>query len=303
MPTVYASMAAAALAGALALASGVGDGRWALAGGLAVVQVVFAYGVIRATSQQAVRVVAGLAVGAGIGALVWTALDETAELAPVASVLGPTLVVAIIAQLSRRHGRPALNVSLALSVAACALILMLVLWLALHEANRGVHSVGLGLLGVGVVCLAETAPRRFRAARRVVGVVIAAVGAGAVVMLVGNMDNDVPPVSGVVVAAFAGLMAAVAFAVVDRLAGDVPSESEPVAVPVPHRTPHDQGGQSGEMPDAMMAAADETVDNVLAPSAYSAAPHVRAAVFPLRIALPFISAAPVVYVLGRVFVS
>ncbi|WP_199521210.1 hypothetical protein, partial [Jiangella anatolica] len=172
-----------------------------------------------------------------------------------------------------------LTSSLALSVTACVLAVLPVAWLALRESVDGEYPVGLALLGVGAVGLAESLPVS-RAVRRLIGVLLAALGAGALVLTTDWVGEAVPAVSAVVVATFAALLAAVAFAAVDRLADEFSPRSEPVAVRV--------GGD----PAAGTGAAE-----VAAP------PRGAAAFLPLRVSLPFIAAAPVAYVLGRIFVS
>jgi hypothetical protein len=137
-----------------------------------------------------------------------------------AIIVVPILVLAIIVQLMRRGGRERLTASLSLVVSACVLAMVAVTWMPLRFAPEGAHSVGLALLGVGVVSLGELIPMS-RALRRVLGVIGASVGGALVVLLVDDVAVAVPAVSGVVVAAFAGLMAAAAYAIVDRLAEGV----------------------------------------------------------------------------------
>lgn len=299
MPSIRASLAVAALAGVLALASASGSAL--LAGGVALVVLLFTLGAVSAAGVHSARWAGVVALAAGGGALAWTYLEETSDLTPIAALLAPTIVASIVVQLWRRDGRPRLTASLAYSVSACVLAVLPVGWLALQESTDGRYSVGLALLGIGAVGLAEAFPVS-RAGRRFGGVLVAALAAGALVMWVriDQVGETVPAVSAVVVATFGGLMAAIAFAVVDRLEDElatapvpVPSRVAPVSVDAPSSGPpsvQQVGAEPGDVPVA------GEVDG-------EAAPRGAAAFVPLRISLPFVAAAPVAYVLGRIFVS
>ncbi|TDD69500.1 hypothetical protein E1262_12715 [Jiangella aurantiaca] len=280
MPSVHASLAVVALAGVLALASA--SGSTLLAGGIALVIVIFTLGGVAAARAGAARWSAGIALVAGLGALGWTWSEGGSDLTPMAALLGPTLVASIVVQLLRRDGRSGLTTSLAVAVTACVLAVLPVAWLALRESADGEYPVGLALLGVGAVGLAESVPMS-RAVRRLVGVLLAALGAGALVLTTDWVGDAVPAVSAVVVATFAGLLAAVAFAAVDRLADEFTPRPEPVPLRV--------GGAA--------VAATGTGDG----AEVTAVPRGATAFLPLRVSLPFIAAAPVVYVLGRIFVG
>jgi hypothetical protein len=244
------SLLSAALVAVLALAAGLG--RPFLGAGVVAVQVLFTLGGVRPAAVPAAKVGAWLALLVSVGALVWLVADDTSELWPVATFLGPALVVAFLIQLGRRDGRPALATSLTLTVAACALALLPVAWVALRGAEGGVHAVWLGLLGVGVVGLFELLPAPV-AVRRSFGVLVAGALA-ATVVATGVVTAVMPAVGGVVVTTFAALTAAAAVAAVDRVAEEVGD------------------GESG-------------------------------VVAPLRLTLPVVVAAPVVYVLGRVLLG
>ncbi|SDT73101.1 hypothetical protein SAMN04515669_6821 [Jiangella sp. DSM 45060] len=280
VPSVHASLAVAALAGVLALASASGSSL--LAGGLALVILIFTLGGVAAARAGAARWSAGIALAAGLGALGWTWTEGGSDLTPMAAVLGPTLVASIVVQLLRRDGRAGLTTSLALSVTACVLAVLPVAWLALRESGDGEYPVGLALLGVGAVGLAESLPVS-RAVRRLIGVLLAALGAGALVLTTDWVGDAVPAVSAVVVATFAGLLAAVAFAAVDRLADEFTPQPQPVAVQVGAAAPAETGTGDG--------------------AEVAAVPRGAGAFLPLRVSLPFIAAAPVAYVLGRIFVG
>ncbi|SDU11239.1 hypothetical protein SAMN04488563_0138 [Jiangella alkaliphila] len=284
VPSVHASLAVAALAGVLALASA--SGSTLLAGGLALVIVIFTLGGVAAARAGAARWSAGIALMAGLGALGWTWSEGSSDLTPMAALLGPTLVASIVVQLLRRDGRAGLTTSLALSVTACVLAVLPVALLALRESHDGEYPVGLALLGVGAVGLAESLPMS-RAVGRLVGVLLAALGAGALVLTTDWVSEAVPAVSAVVVATFAGLLAAVAFAAVDRLADEFTPQPAPVAVRVGGDPAAGPGAEAGPGAGAEPAPL----------------PRGASAFLPLRVSLPFVAAAPVAYVLGRIFVS
>lgn len=280
VPSLQASLAVAALAGVLALASASGSAL--LAGGLALVILIFTLGAVAAARLHSARWSAMVALAAAVGALGWTWAEETSDLTPMAALLAPTLVLSIVVQLLRRDGRAGLTTSLSVAVTASVLAVLPVTWLALRESSDGQYPVGLALLGVGAVGLTESLPLS-RAVRRLVGVLVAALGAGALVLTTDWVGDAVPAVSSVVVATFAGLMAAVAFAAVDRLADEYTPRPQPVAVTV--------------------GAPDGTQVGPVDGAEASAVPRGAAAFLPLRVSLPFIAAAPAAYVLGRIFVG
>ncbi|WP_157552638.1 hypothetical protein [Jiangella gansuensis] len=286
MPSLQASLAVAALSGVLALASA--SGSTLLAGGVALVVLIFTLGAVSAARVPAARWSAAVAVAAAGGALAWTWADETSDLTPIAALLAPTLLVSIVVQLLRQDGRARLTASLAYSVTACVLAVLPVCWLALHASPDGHYAVALALLGVGAVGLTEVVPIS-RAVRRLIGVLVAAVGTGVLVLTTGWVSEAVPAVSAVVVATFAGLMAAVSFAAVDRLA----EEFRPQPVPVSVSVGEPAGADDGSSDPGDGVAAD--------PGA--ALPRGAAAFLPLRVSLPFVAAAPAAYVLGRIFVG
>ena len=208
------SVLSAALVAVLAIAAAVG--RPLLGAGVAVVQVVFTLGGVRPAAVPAVRAGAWLALVVSVSASVWLVVGDPSEMWPVAALLGPALVVAVMIQLIRRDGRHALTTSLTVTVAACALALLPVGWLALRGAEGGVHAVWLGLLGVGVVGLAELLPAP-AALRRSLAVVFAGALAAALVSVADGVAAAVPAVGGVVVTTFAALTAVTAVAAVDRV--------------------------------------------------------------------------------------
>ena len=106
-------------------------------------QVVFTLGGVRPAAVPAARPGAWLALVVSIGASVWVIVGDPSELWPVAALLGPAVVAAVMIQLARRGGRQALTASLTMTVAACALALLPVAWVALVGAEGGVHAVWL----------------------------------------------------------------------------------------------------------------------------------------------------------------
>lgn len=254
------SLLAAGLIAVLAVGSAAGG--MFLAGGVLIAQVIFLMGAVRLAPVPAANAAAWLALVVGVGATGWTAWAELPGLAPVAALLGPALVLAVVIQLFRRDGRPQLTASLTLTVAACVLAVLPVAWIGLRYAEGGGHAVALGLLGAGVAVLAD-ALRVSAMLRRLLAVLVAAAGATGLVMGLEGFAS-VPAVSAVAVAAFGAVMAIVALAVVDILADE---------------SYHKQSEVVGEQA------------------------HMAIAVTPLRIAMPIVIAAPVVYVLGRILVE
>lgn len=315
MPSVHASFAVAALAGVLALASAAGSS--ALVGGVALLIVFFALGAVRAAGIPAARWAGGVALLAGAGALGWTYVDRTSDLTPMSALLAPTIAAAVVVQLLRHDGRGGLTSSLTVTVTSCVLAVLPVSWVALREAVDGAHSVGLALLGVGAVGLMDALPLS-RAVRRVVGVLVAAVAAGVLVMTVEQIADAVPAVSAVVVTAFAGVMAAIAFAVADRLAEETTSSPATVpdgdaeavvysagAVAGDEARVSQADGEADREPSARGAEAGEPSESSQSTPAVTGAVRATgiAALLPLRVTLPFVAAAPAAYVLGRIFVG
>lgn len=187
-----------------------------LAAAVIIVQVVFTLGGVWSSSAHEARSAAWLALVVAAAASVWTVYEGTSGMRPAAALLGPALVGAVAIQLLRRDGRPELTRSLTLTVAACTLAVLPVAWVALREADDGVYAVGLGLLGVGIVGLAEGVPLPV-AIRRALAVLAAGGLAAGVVLLVGPVAAEVPAVGAVVVATFAALTAVTALAAVDRI--------------------------------------------------------------------------------------
>ena len=225
---VMPSALSAALVAVLALAAAVG--RPLLGAGVAVVQVVFTLGGVRPAAVPAARAGAWLALVVSLGASAWTLLTDPNGMWPVAVLLGPALVAAMAIQLGRHDGRQAMTMSLTMTVAACALAVLPVAWLALRSVEGGVHAVWLGLLGVGVVGLAELLPLPVAVRRSVAILLAAAVAAG--LMLVAGVAAAVPTVGGVVVGAAAALSAVIAVTAVDRVAVEARGNTAGVLAPL-----------------------------------------------------------------------
>ncbi|HSK27915.1 MAG TPA: hypothetical protein VK894_13475 [Jiangellales bacterium] len=260
-----AALIAAGLAGVLVLATVVGAPL--LAAGVAVVVLVLTWGAIRPAEVPGSGRAAGLALVVGLGGLAGLIVQDGPDLGPLTAVLGPSLVVAIALQVARRDGRPRLTASLTLAVTACALALLPATWVALRASVDGQASVLVGLTGVGVACLLEGLPGS-RAMVRTLSVLVAG-GSGALLSLTVLAVRDAaPPLNAVTLATFAAVATAAANAAVDRIAAEA-------------RVPAGAGGPSLSVePGAFLAA-----------------------VLPLRVSLPFVVAAPVTYVLGRILVG
>lgn len=286
VPSARAPLVTAALVGVLALASAAGD--LTLAAGVAVVQMYFALGVVRASVSASARLAALLALSAGLGGVIWTQFDETPDLTPMVGVLGPVMLIAFVIQMTRRDGRAGLTRDLSFTVAASVLTVLPVAWLSLRASDEGAYSVALSLLGIGLVSLAEALPVS-RTLRRVLGVLLAGAAAAGAVMLIGSVSDAVPPVSGVALSAFSAVMAAIAFAVVDRVSDELVPRRGTAPVTVPEDTIAE--GESWHFTDP-----DEPV-RPAGPLPGSSA------LFPLAVTLPLIAAAPVAYVLGRLLVG
>ncbi|MGH8825036.1 MAG: hypothetical protein ACRDVN_11220 [Jiangellaceae bacterium] len=194
-------------------------GRPLLAAAVIIVQAQFTLGGVRSSSVHEARPAGWLALAVAVAASVWTVADGTASMRPVAALLGPALLAGVAIQLVRRDGRPGLTASLTLTVAACALGVLPVAWIALRSADSGVYAIGLGLLGVGAVGLAEGLPLPV-AVRRALAVLVAGGLAAGLVLLFADVAAAVPAVGAVVVAALTALTAVTALAAVDRIGAE-----------------------------------------------------------------------------------
>lgn len=332
MPMVRGPLLSAAVAAALALVSVAG--RMVLAAGLGIVILLFTLGGAAASGLPTARRVSWLAAVAGIGALAWAVVDGRPDLTPLAATVGPAFVVVIAAQLARRDGRRRLTASLTFAVVTVAFAVVPVMWLALRHASGGPTAVLFGLLGVCAVSLAEAVPVS-RSGRRLAGIIVASGTATAVSVLAEGASGSVPPVSAVVLTAFAGALTAASFAAIDRLAVDIERDVpalDPITEPVPspvldHRpilvteppgveppAPDTSGPDAASVQDAQdqtavgSGPAGESRAAGEAPAGLSDAAALPglaglAALVPLRITLPVIVTAPAVYVLGRIFVG
>lgn len=148
-----AALLASALAGALVAASL--GGTYSLAAGVAVVQVLLLFGLVRSADVPAGRVsallalVAGLASGAAVVLTANGAFDG-AVLEPVLIAQGAGFVALVVVQLARRDGRDRLTASLTFGVTALLLTSAAVGWLALGGDTVGEAMLLLGLTGVAV---------------------------------------------------------------------------------------------------------------------------------------------------------
>jgi hypothetical protein len=261
-----AALLAAGLAGVLVLATLVGTPL--LAAGAAVVVVVLTLGAVRPAEVPGSGRAAGLALVVGVAGLVALAVDDSADAGALAAVLGPSLVAAIALQIARRDGRPRLTASLTLAVTACVLALLPAMWVALRESVDGRASVLVGLTGVAVATLVEGLPGS-RAMVRTVAVLAAGASGALLSFAVMTVRDAAPPLNAVVLATFAAVATAAANASVDRIAAEA----------------------------RVVVARDAPPTSYVEPGAF------LAAVLPLRVSLPFVVAAPVTYVLGRILVG
>ena len=225
VPSVLSAVLAALLALAAAL------GRPLLGAGVAAVQVVFTLGGVRPAPVPAAPVGAWLALLVAVGGSVWMVTTDPSEIWPVAVLLGLSLVAAITIQLGRHDGRQAMTMSLSTTVTACALSLLPLAWLTLSAGERGTHAVLLGLLGVGVVGLAELLPTP-AVVRRSVAILLAGAVAAGLMLVAGGVLAAVPAVNGVVVTAFAAVSAVIAVAAVDRVAAEADDNTGRVLTPL-----------------------------------------------------------------------
>jgi hypothetical protein len=224
------SVLSAALVAVLALAAAVG--RPLLGAGVAVVQVVFTLGGVRPAPVPAAGAGATLALVVSVGGSIWMVVADPSGIWPVAVLLGLAFVAAITIQLGRHEdGRQAVTMSLSVTVAACALALLPVAWLALRAAEGGASAVLLGLLGVGVVGLVELLPMP-AVTRRSVAILLAGAVAAGLMLIAGGGEATVPAVNGVVVTAFAAVAAVVAVAAVDRIAAEAGDDTVTVVTPL-----------------------------------------------------------------------
>lgn len=197
------------LAGALGLAAAVGT--VALAGGLFVVQALLASRTMIAAplpTQRRSLLLCLLAAGAATGGVLLAGTDGGGG--PAAAVLGLVIVLALVLQLLRRDGRPALLASLTLSLTVAALCVLPVLWLATRQASGGRAGTALGLVGVAVAGLAAAVPLT-RSLRWGLAPLAAAVLGGAGWVLV-DAGEPTGWFASVVAGALAGTAAALALA-------------------------------------------------------------------------------------------
>jgi hypothetical protein len=213
----------------LAVAAAVG--RPLLGAGVAAVQVVFTLGGVRSAPMPAARAGAWLALIVAVGASVWMVAADADGLWPMAVFLAPAFVAAVTIQLARRDGRQAMTMSLTVTVAACALALLPVAWLALRAAGDGIHAVWLGLLGVAVVGLTELVPVPV-VPRRLVAIVLAGAIAAGLALVASGMAAALSTTGAVVVAASAALSAVIAFAAVDRITAETAENTTGALTPL-----------------------------------------------------------------------
>jgi hypothetical protein len=250
----------------LALGSAVGGPVFAA--GIALVQVIFVVGAIRRAAVPGTASAWWIALLVGLTATTWLAVEGLPGLTPIARVLAVGFLVALFAQLWRRDGRPLLATSLSFAVAAFMLASLPAAFVALRNADSGAYSVGLGLLGIGLVFLADAVAGSSVVGRTIAILVAGAIAAGLVLTL--DLSSDVPAVGAVAVACFGALMAVVGLAACDRVVEEPSLGSSPAPV----------------------SATGVVLEQV--------GSEIRS---PLRLSLPFVAAAPVIYLLGRIVIG
>ena len=209
-----AALLASALAGALVAAYWFG-GFYALAGGVALVQVMLAVGLTLGSRAPAARASAALALAAGLasGGYVVARADGSFDpdaLAPVLVAVGAGFVGMVIVQLARRDGRDDLTASLTFGVTALLLITASVGWLVLGDDSVADAVVLVALTGVAVGAAIMIFPGP--ALLWVVGGTIAAASVGLILQTyVEPIDAaDLGPVTAGVIAGSCGLASSVA---------------------------------------------------------------------------------------------
>ena len=204
---------ASALAGALVAASWFG-GRYALAAGVAAVQVILVVGLARTADVPAGRASSALAVLAGLGSGGYVAATaagpfDPETMTPLLVAVGAGFVAMVVVQLARRDGRAGLTPSLTFGVTALLLATATVDWLALGDDTVGEAMLLVGLTGaaVGAAIMIFPGP----ALLWLVGGTIAAASVGLVLQAyVEPIDAaDLGPLTAAVAAGVAGLASAV----------------------------------------------------------------------------------------------
>jgi hypothetical protein len=220
-----APLITSALAGVLVAATL--SGRYALAGGVALVQAVLLLGLVRAWDAPAARTCGVVALLAGLAtAGVLVLRDPTLELdalLPLAPAAGLGLVAVAVVQLARRDGRARLTASLTFGVTAVVVVVALVMWLALWSDPAGAAALLLALAGVATAAAFAVFPGP--PVLWVLGGTVAAAGVGLLVQSYAPQATQaaVYPGPAVVLAAASGLAAAGGLWVTRLVLADVPA--------------------------------------------------------------------------------
>jgi hypothetical protein len=260
-------------------------GVWLLVAAVLLVQLVFAYGWFRllavpdAGSGTAVAVAAGLAADVVLFADDrLRAEDADPSLAPTVGVLGLLFLAALLQQLVRRGGRPALTQSMSATVAGGALAVLAAAWLPALQSRAAFAGLAAGLAGaaVGGALMAAAGPRA-------VAMAAGAAGAAGVGAALGSVDDVVGALNGAALGLGSGVAAALAVAAVSqglRRYTIRPATWDPARPPA-----HDPAG-------ARLTAEDPAL-----PTAVKEGAPLTAGTLPLALA------APVTYALGRLLVG
>jgi len=160
MPTV-AALLASALAGLLV--AGTLGGRYALAGAVALAQLILVLGSARASDVPASRVSGAVALLAGLitVGLIVSRPEQTLEvdaLLPVVGTAGLGFVAMIVVQLVRRDGRERLTTSLTVGVMTLLLAVGGAIWLGLWGDDLGTALLLLALAGTATAAAIASFP-------------------------------------------------------------------------------------------------------------------------------------------------
>ncbi|MEL7976481.1 hypothetical protein AAG589_11515 [Isoptericola sp. F-RaC21] len=175
----------------------------AVAGALVVLLAIGWAPLLRLPAQGGTTVVVALA-GLGAVAVAWATQGEPV-LRNVPLVLAMALVLAFVAEMLRRGGRPRLVESVSGTVTGAVVAVCASGWVAAGRSEAGASLVVVSALGLAVAAAVSATPVARGWAGSLVGVVLGAAAAGGAATLLPSID----PVSGLVAGAVTGLVVAV----------------------------------------------------------------------------------------------
>ena len=158
---------------------------------------------LRLPAQGGTTVVVALA-GLGAVAVAWATRGEPV-LRNVPLVLAMALVLAFVAEMLRRGGRPRLVESVSGTVTGAVVAVCCSGWVAAGRSEAGASLVVVSAVGLAVASAVSATPVARSWAGSLVGVALGGVAAGGAAMLVPSID----PVSGLVAGVVTGLVVAV----------------------------------------------------------------------------------------------